>query len=632
MLKQEITEKISQFFKVTEFEAEKIFDDIFAKIIDGVKEDNIVDVVNFGEFIVKYDNGKNGGGSPYKKTIEFLASVNLEDEIGHKSYDLYKSPSAQTTVPVTEQTTGNSNSIENNKTSGEIKVEKSSIDETKLPNPEFDSSPVVTEKISNEPVKIEKTGGENIYSREHEVFPVSSFSSDTTHEETGPLNIEEEFKKKREALLNKISIHPLLDSSAVKSEQDIIKAKPEEFKYFIKEQEEKELPDKPEAEMTEHTEDIQKEKDEAAEKPKEEIPVTAGGEEKNDAIPESVQETAKSYYDEDISSKSFADYFTEINKDEHITPVSPAEEEKHPEPVQPLPQIIPPKAVELHKDITGTGETVPETPAVETPVKEEHPATDKSYYIWYKESEPNVSDTQTMSYEYELLYQATKEAEYKSKLKIYVSTFILFFSVVLALLIFSPVIYKIFFTPVEQQSFQNIDEQSAGDQVGEHKAELNVAPVSTTQNNPADTNKTAQNQTTQQPNNQTEQNTQQTGTQNQSTQNQNTQQTNTQSQQQSTEPSIEGVTKTSSGWSDDKYKVFYVKLDNSKYTIQESSWDSEEKANKRISIVDALKISDMKGSVAKTDLGSKGVWYRTRFGEFSTIEEARKKAAELKSR
>ena len=106
MLKQEITEKISQFFKVTEFEAEKIFDDIFSKIIDGVKEDNIVDVVNFGEFIVKYNNGKNGGSnSPYKKTIEFLASVNLEDEIGHKSYDIYKSPVTQTIPPIAETIT-----------------------------------------------------------------------------------------------------------------------------------------------------------------------------------------------------------------------------------------------------------------------------------------------------------------------------------------------------------------------------------------------------------------------------------------------------------------------------------------------------------------------------------------------
>ena len=242
-----------------------------------------------------------------------------------------------------------------------------------------------------------------------------------------------------------------------------------------------------------------------------------------------------------------------------------------------------------------------------------------------------------MSYEYELLYQATKEAEYKSKLKIYVTTFILFFSVVLALLIFSPVIYKMFFTPVEQQSFQNVDDQQSSDQVGEHKAQLNVSPVSNNQNNPADTSnktQTSQNQTSQQTQpTETQQNQQQTGTQqNQTEQNQSTQQSSTQNQQQNTEPSIEGVTKTTMGWIDDKYKVAYIKLDNGKYTIQESSWSSDDKARQRISKVEALNISGIKGSVAKTDLGDKGVWYRTRFGEFGSIEEARKKAEELRSK
>ena len=655
MLKQEITEKISQFFKVTEFEAEKIFDDIFVKIIEGVKEDNIVDVVNFGEFIVKYDNGKNTvAGLPYKKTIEFLASVNLEDEIGYKSYDVYKSPEPQTTSAVTEPAPVIPDSTVKSIPAEEIKQEKITPVESKISERDFNISPVISDL--NSATEPEKTVENKNIPEVHEEYPVSSGS---IHDDSGPVNIEEEFKKKREALLNKISIHPLQDSTHDKPENEIKATKPEEFHYFIKEQEEQQL--KPETElMTEHTEEIKKDTGEIKETGREEVPVPPSVQEKKDAIPESVKETAKSYYDEDLSNKSFSDYFTEVGNDQPTkTACSVNEAEKQQEstlPLPPIPQVIPPKAVELHKEITSSGETAheptvsetvtaagvttaTETAATDISVQAEHPATDKSYYIWYKDSEPNISDTQNMSYEYELLYQATKEAEYKSKLKIYVTTFILFFSVVLALLIFSPVIYKMFFTPVEQQSFQNVDEQQTGDQVGEHKASINEVPVNQTQNTVADTNKNQttqqtnnQNQTTEQQNNQTSQNTQQTNTQNQTTGNQTTQQTNTQTQQQNSEPSIEGVTKISAGWSDDKNKVIYLKLDNGKYTIQESSWDSEDKANKRISAVDALKIPDMKGSVAKTDLGSKGVWYRARFGEFNSLEEAHKKAAELRSK
>ena len=62
MIKKEIVEKISKYFKLTEFEAEKVYDDIFSIIMTGVKEDNIVDIADFGEFIIKY-NGKNGNGN-----------------------------------------------------------------------------------------------------------------------------------------------------------------------------------------------------------------------------------------------------------------------------------------------------------------------------------------------------------------------------------------------------------------------------------------------------------------------------------------------------------------------------------------------------------------------------------------
>src|SRR5947208_473178 len=85
MIKQEIVEKISRYFKLTQFEAEKIYDDIFSIIIQGVKDDNIVDLANFGEFIIKYNNGKeNGTIHEYKKTVEFLATSKLEEDLNDR--------------------------------------------------------------------------------------------------------------------------------------------------------------------------------------------------------------------------------------------------------------------------------------------------------------------------------------------------------------------------------------------------------------------------------------------------------------------------------------------------------------------------------------------------------------------
>ena len=82
---------------------------------------------------------------------------------------------------------------------------------------------------------------------------------------------------------------------------------------------------------------------------------------------------------------------------------------------------------------------------------------------------------------------------------------------------------------------------------------------------------------------------------------------------------------------DDYNKVIYVQLENGKFTIQESAWDSDAKANKRLSTVGSI-VPGLKGSVLKVDLGSKGTWYRARFGEFATLEEAKQKAEELRTK
>ncbi|MND06126.1 hypothetical protein D3C83_273260 [compost metagenome] len=43
-------------------------------------------------------------------------------------------------------------------------------------------------------------------------------------------------------------------------------------------------------------------------------------------------------------------------------------------------------------------------------------------------------------------------------------------------------------------------------------------------------------------------------------------------------------------------------------------------------------MSGLKGMAVMVDMGAKGIWYRARFGEFSSIEEARVKAAELRNK
>jgi cytoskeletal protein RodZ len=314
--------------------------------------------------------------------------------------------------------------------------------------------------------------------------------------------------------------------------------------------------------------------------------------------------------------------------------------------------VIPPAAVELHKEITENNDrnrayqtalpTQSLTNGSGSNYDFEKRAGDNSYYIWYKESEPNVADTQTMSYEYELLYQATKEAEYKSKLKIYVTTFILFFSIVLLLLIFSPVFYKVFFTPggtdteqLQEESGSTDEQPSAENQASlnvlkdnNSPSETNLPPVTTNTEtvSSTQTSQQEQEQPRQQEPKQTEQNVQKMS--NQLT----TQQKPAEQQAPATQPNninTEGLIKNGLGWLDEKNKVVYIQLESGKFTIQESAWDSETKAVKRAGTLESL-IPGVKGSVVRADLGEKGIWYRVRFGEFSSIDEARAKASELR--
>ncbi|MGA2669159.1 MAG: SPOR domain-containing protein [Ignavibacteria bacterium] len=549
MVKQEVIDKISGYFRLTGFEAEKIFEDIFAIIMEGVKEDNIVDVTNFGEFIIKYDNGKGERyennalppGVSYKRTVEFLAATEFEEELRVNSYETTKD--------------------------------------------------IADTYINKKPEETPE-----VHSDEPDMHAV-----------------EEELMKKREAILSKLAEPIISESTAPVGEPVTTQLEKtqetDEPKKILQPQQDL----KPELYETTSTD-------------------TDGLETKK--IPE--EETANTPYfvGEDISKKTFSDYLSEVGTVSKPETVKTAEPEYQP-------TVIPLAAVELHKEIVQSKpEPVKEAPVIppsETVIPEEHAeskAQDKSYYIWYKDSEANPAETQNMSYEYELLYQAAKEAEYKSKLKIYVTTFILFFSIVLVLLIFSPLIYKVFFTPEEIQNTENITEQVVTDQMSQQKAAPNVLPPETNgqQNTqPADTTKKEVTPPVTAEQNQVQQQTppqQQT----QPTEQKQEVQKQTQPPPQTNEPAIEGVTKNSMGWQDSKFNVIYVKLDNGKYAFQESSWDSEAKANNRINAVDKLKLTGMKGSAVKVDIPGKGAWFRVRFGEFSSLQEAHSKAEELRKK
>ncbi len=549
MIKQEIIEKISKYFKLTHFEAEKIYDDMFQGIIQGVKEDNIADITNLGEFIIKYNTN---GDSSHKKTVEFLPTLALDEEINQRGYEEHR---------------------------------------TFTPSPFSEKPKQIKEEVKEEiKQQVSETGEDKV-------------------------NVEDEIRKKREEILHKITAPKEETKSTTITETSktvyapLVEPGIEEIKPVNEE-------------------------------------ITA-------KTPE-ITDTTKSGVEE-IHEKSFSDYFTEVKEEKTVS------DAVNKTVIPPVENVIPPTAVELHNQITGdqVNKNINYEPAVTPPPYAngngngngsgtEHVSQDNSYYIWYKDSEPNVSDTQTMSYEYELLYQATKEAEYKSKLRIYVTTFILFFSVVLLLLILSPVIYKYFFTPSEEQQSEEVQQETSNNgiepkqtdpnnQASVNKLDNNTQPTTQNTTPVTEQNNTQQNNTqsstppvTEQP--KKEQPKQEQPKQEQPKQEQPKQETKQpvqQPQQNTSTPS--GITKNGMGWMDDKNKVIYVQLENGRFTIQESAWDSDAKANKRLSVVGGI-VPGLKGNVVKVDLGTKGTWYRARFGEFASLEEAKAKAEELRSK
>jgi hypothetical protein len=605
MLKQELVEKISKYFKLSPFESEKIIQDIFNGIIEGVKTDKIVNLNNFGEFIVKY-NGKG-------KSVEFLPASKMEDEINQiQVFDIIES---QTSYPPV---------IENIQ---DVKVKESTLNEPVIKEGNEMKAEIIPPVIDEKPTQKDQD---------------DSFSN---------TSIEDEMKRKREEILRKIHIPHSF--SAYESEEKVTEiSKPiiEETSKIIEEIKDKVI-ETPEIkyELKKNVDFVEEDTTKLIQEIKPEIPV------KHD--PEI--ETVVSNIVDVESNKNFSDYFSVIDvvKKDKIEDIESKVEEKTVE-IKEIPQVIdnkieevveqqtviPKSAVELHNEIIGAGQFVeqPKEKEVEEDTTTKHQAEDSSYYIWYKDSEASPTETQTLSYEYELLYQAQKEAEYKSKLKIYVTTFILFFSFVLILLIFSPVIYKIFFTPTELQKVETVPDESNYDNgaIKQTPVIVDTAKKDTTKvvvTPPVQENQQQQTQQQEQLPPKQEQRPPQKEQvpppkQEQVTPPPQKVEQKTETVPPNTEHKVEGLVKTSLGWMDEKYKVIYILLENNKYTIQESAWDSDVKAQKRLKAVESMNLSGLKGSIIKVDLADKGIWYRARFGEFSSLDEARKKVQEMRDK
>lgn len=597
-MKQEIIEKISKYFKLTNYEAEKIYEDIFSGIIKGVREDNIASISNLGEFIIKF----NSGEMQQSKTVEFLPISSLEEEINQRSFEEsrtfdpleYFAPAAETESEFAPA--GNISTENPEKELTADSEERSNESDSGI----IDEHPEV--KLYEDKPAVEKMYTEN------------SIEEDRSA-------VEDDIRKKRENILSKI-----------------IKPKEEDHNVpEIPEHEESAVFPKVTAPVFLSSEESNLSKEET-------ISNSSGTiDETTSILNEEIKNTAKE--NEELNpvsehrASSFSDFFTEINEKGKTVPG------KYDNIVPPPESVIPPVAVELHNQITGdqSRNLNFQAPLGEPVLKNgdgaglgiingegmENKPGDNSYYIWYKDSEPNTNDTQTMSYEYELLYQATKEAEYKSKLRIYVTTFILFFSVVLVLLIFSPVIYKYFFTPretdqttedvqndagiINETNTSSIENQASVNSLQNESQNTSGVTTPTGTNEQGKTDSAGQNQSGQQPKQE---------------QLKHEEQKNQQPVEQST---VAGVSKNSAGWKDDVTGIIYIQLENGKFAFQESSWDSDAKANQRLNKVGSI-ITGLKGSVVKIDLGAIGIWYRTLVGEFATLKEAKDKADELRSK
>lgn len=198
-------------------------------------------------------------------------------------------------------------------------------------------------------------------------------------------------------------------------------------------------------------------------------------------------------------------------------------------------------------------------------------------YIWYKDSIPEDSDSRILSDEYDVLYQSVKRTEYKSQLKMYVSVYSVCLTVVIFMMISFP------FLPDAYASMQ-ADKSSAMLKEG-------IDPVSLL-NHPPEAKPNIE--------------------------------------------VVEGLSMNNLGFTDLKNNVIYVNMPNGMYTIQESSWNVEEKAVNRIMRIKSLGITNSDGnkvavSLESVEIPEKGNWHRVKIGEFASLNEAILAAEEIRA-
>lgn len=198
-------------------------------------------------------------------------------------------------------------------------------------------------------------------------------------------------------------------------------------------------------------------------------------------------------------------------------------------------------------------------------------------YIWYKDSIPENNDIRILSDEYDVLYQSVKRTEYKSQLKMYVSVYSACLTVIIFMMISFPFLPDAYASMLAHKSTAILKEAIVPNALLNHPPEAK--------------------------------------------------------QQYEV---VEGLSVNNLGLADIKNNVIYVNMPNEMYSIQESSWNVEEKAVNRIMRLNSLGITNSEGNkvavwIEKVEIPEKGTWYRIKFGEFASLNDAIVAAAQIRA-
>jgi hypothetical protein len=194
--------------------------------------------------------------------------------------------------------------------------------------------------------------------------------------------------------------------------------------------------------------------------------------------------------------------------------------------------------------------------------------TNKGSYIWYKDSIPTEIHTGKLSHKFDVLYQSIKPTAYKSQLKMYVSAYTACLTVIILIMLSFVFLPEAIASLHAGKSTAYVQDESQSNVMDDRQPE-GKAGVYT----------------------------------------------------------VEGLSGGNLGFRDQINNVIYVNLPNGKVSIQESSWNTEEKGLSRVAWLKSLgrlfpEGSDIETVIEKVDLLQNGVWYRTMIGEFASITDA----------